>query len=415
MNRFATCMLLTLIISACGAPASENPAQPAANTYAVHYKISLTADRQAVEVEMSLEQSAGQLIEYSFNNPGEHLSNLTSNGKLNHGTDRVSWQPSSNGGLIRWQIDPVLERNGKGFDALMTAQWAIFRAEDIIPRARTRSVAGTSGVTTISFDLPLGWSSVSEYTSSNGPVKVERPGRRFLQPTGWIAIGDLGVRRESIAGTQVSIAAPRGEHVRRLDMLALLNWTMPELVEIREKQLPRLTIISAGDPMWRGGLSAPSSMFIHADRPLISENGTSTLMHELVHIAFDIQSEAGFDWIIEGLAEYYSIELLRRGSAITKRRYKQAMNTQEEWASQASGLCGDKSTGPVTARAVTVLDALNREISTKTKRKSNLDDVVRQLSEQGQKITLTTLRATVKDILNSDAESLDESNLPGCE
>ena len=45
--------------------------------------------------------------------------------------------------------------------------------------------------------------------------------------------------------------------------------------------LPRLLIVSAGDPMWRGGLSGPSSMFLHSDRPLISENRTSTLLHEL--------------------------------------------------------------------------------------------------------------------------------------
>ena len=72
-------------------------------------------------------------------------------------------------------------------------------------------------------------------------------------------------------------------------MLALLNWNLPELARAVPNLPRRLTVISAGDPMWRGGLSAPQSIFIHAERPLISENGTSTLMHEIMHICMPIR------------------------------------------------------------------------------------------------------------------------------
>ena len=34
----------------------------------------------------------------------------------------------------------------------------------------------------------------------------------------------------------------------------------------------RLTVVSATGPMWRGGLSAPASLYIHADLPLISDS-----------------------------------------------------------------------------------------------------------------------------------------------
>ncbi len=297
----------------------------------------------------------------------------------------------------------------------MTPDWAIFRAEDIIPRARTRTIAGTSSKTTMEFDLPQGWSAISEYSSADGIIEVTRPERRFDQPAGWIAIGDLGIRRESIAGTQISIAAPRGERVRRLDMLALLNWTMPELANIRGEELARLTIISAGDPMWRGGLSAPASMFIHADRPLISENATSTLLHELVHIALQIRADEGFDWIVEGLAEYYSMELLRRGSAITKRRYSQAIERQENWASEAEYLCGESSSGAVTALAATVFRELDKEIRSKTAQEKDLDDLVRLLAEQPGKATLASLRNAANILTSADVAALDDAKLANCE
>jgi len=73
-------------------------------------------------------------------------------------------------------------------------------------------------------------------------------------------MGKLGVRRERVAGVRVAIAGPEDQQIRRLDMLALLNWTLPELARIVPELPPRLTVVSAGEPMWRGGLSGPQSI-----------------------------------------------------------------------------------------------------------------------------------------------------------
>ena len=108
---------------------------------------------------------------------------------------------------------------------------------------------------------------------------------------------------------------------------------------------PRLLIVSAGDPMWRGGLSGPSSMFLHSDRPLISENRTSTLLHELVHIALGIRGDEESDWIVEGLAELYSLETLRRSGGISEQRYKQALKHLSQWAKRSPTLFGSHSNG----------------------------------------------------------------------
>lgn len=228
-------------------------------------------------------------------------------------------------------------------------------------------------------------------------------------------MGQLGIRRETIAGTRIAIAAPQGESVRRMDMLALLNWTLPALNSILPNAVPRLTIVSAGSPMWRGGLSAPASIFIHADRPLISENATSTLMHEVVHVAVSTSATHGFDWIVEGLAEFYSLELLQRGGAITTRRYKRALEKQIEWSQDAAQLCAAESSGAATALAVVIYRKLDDELRKKSAGKASLDDVLLKISKSQEKVSLQTLEDIVTELLDETSATLNIEDLPGCE
>ena len=243
---------------------------------------------------------------------------------------------------------------------------------------------------------------------------MRRRDRQFDQPTGWIAVGDIGVRRETISGVRVAVAGPQGHAVRRMDMLALLNWTLPELTALLPEPLTRLTIVSAGDPMWRGGLSAPASLYIHADRPLISENGTSTLLHELMHTALSIRARPGADWIIEGLAEYYSLELLKRGGAISGRRFTSAIAKLATWAEQAESLCAASSTGATTALAVTVFSALDKEIRERTNEASTLDDLLQRLLARGDAIDVGVLSTLAADLIGQSSDALHIDNLPGC-
>jgi hypothetical protein len=407
-------LICPLALFACGVPASESSEVSASSDYAVHYTISPELDDESISIEMSVEQSSSKLIELAFRFSKDHVDSFAADGTVEVGGDTVVWKPAASGGKLSWRVRPSYRRNANSFDALQTSDWAIFRAEDIIPRARTRTTKGATSKTTMSFVLPKGWSAVSEYSTIESRIEVNKPERRFDQPSGWIAMGKLGIRRDAIVGTQVVIAAPRGEKVRRLDMLALLNWTLPELAEVLDDVPPRLTIISAGDPMWRGGLSAPASMFIHATRPLISENGTSTLLHEVVHIAFNMKPADGFDWIVEGLAEYYSIELLRRGSAITARRYQQAIAKQLDWAGEATELCRERSTGPTTAFAVIVFQRLNEEIKQKSDGAADLDKLVRELIRRQENVTLQSLQAAAATILGGSSDALNVSELPGC-
>jgi hypothetical protein len=401
--------------TACGAPASETNGSKASSRYNVHYTITPDPGNGSVAVEMVVQQERGQLRALSFALPDSRTSGFEADGELIVEQDSVRWLPDRDGGSLRWTTRVSHQRRSGGYDAWLDNHWGIFRAEDIIPRARTRTLKGAQSETSMTFELPTSWSAVSEYSTLSSQIEISNADRRFDQPRGWIAMGNLGIRRETIAGTRIAIAAPEGQDVRRLDMLALLNWILPELSEVLPESIPRLTIVSAGDPMWRGGLSAPGSIFIHATRPLISENATSTLVHELVHVAMGITAESGFDWIVEGLAEYYSLELLHRGGAITARRFQRALEKQSEWAASATSLCGHRSSGATTALAVITFRNLDKEIREKSAGQFSLDNLLAQLASTRSHITLETIEAVVTELLQGPSDTLVVDKLPGCQ
>jgi hypothetical protein len=217
-----------------------------------------------------------------------------------------------------------------------------------------------------------------------------------------MAAGELGIRRDVIANRDVAVAAPKGQNVHRIDVLAFLRWTVPALTEVFPSFPDQLLIVGARDQMWRGGLSGPSSLYVHPDRPLISENGTSTLLHELVHVAIATPPAPGDDWIVEGLAEYYSIELLRRTDGISEERFIQALDRLQAWADRDGGRLRDPSTGPHTAHAALLFHALAQELSNAH---SNLDTVVRELVATG-KITEAALKCTAEAHLGGQSRTL---------
>ena len=132
--------------------------------------------------------------------------------------------------------------------------------------------------------------------------------------------------------------------------------------------------------MWRGGLSAPTSLYLHPDRPLISGNGTSTLLHELVHLAVRDVSGEPDDWLVEGLAEYYSLDILRRTGGISQGRFDAALASLEEWADRDGGRLAHPSKGADTAYAVLVLHELAGSLE---QHGESLDTLVHELLDRG--------------------------------
>ncbi len=418
MNYIAkpTCLLVAVLsyCVACGVPATESVSAGNPLAYLIHYELTPNPGHDTVDVSMRVRQGRRLLRELRFQNSSQ-LSNVRIDGKSVVAADEIVWNPSASGGTLQWTAQIGHRRGRGGYDAWLEDEWGVFRAEDVIPRAATRTLRGAFSQTTMQFILPANWTIITPYAARDDTYKIDKPERRFDQPDGWIGIGRLGVRRETIAGVRVAVAGPTGHSVRRMDILALLNWTLPELARLLPELPPRLTIIIAADPMWRGGLSAPNSLYIHADRPLISENSTSTLVHEIMHSALRLQAATGFDWIVEGIAEYYSIELLRRSGTISESRYAKAFAEQRSWSQSAGDLCRRTSKAETTALAVVTFAALNKEIEQRSDGAASLDDLVRALHQNSAAIDLDTLQTLAAQLLGGDKpDALDTDKLPGC-
>lgn len=412
-SQFARRSLLiaAACLAACGAPASVSEASDETE-YSIHYVVTPVPGKHRVEVAVELSQERHLLREMRFDS--DQLSDVRGDGDIEIEDGRLRWQPPERGGRLSWQVEVANKRNGDGYDAWLDANWGLFRAEDIIPRAATRTLKGASANTLLSFELPRAWSTVTEYAAVDGAFPVRKEARRFAQPSGWIVMGDLGVRREHIAGIRVGIAGPENQQVHRVDMLALLNWTLPELNELLPVMPSRLTIVSAGEPMWRGALSGPQSIYVHAERPLISENGTSTLLHEVMHVALGVNAEPGFDWIVEGLAEFYSLEILRRSGTLAAKRHASAMEQLETWSKSARTLCGPSSSGATTALAVVTLASLDAEIKKASSGEAGLDDALGTLLKSGEAFGLTSLRSAAAELIGQKPDALHIDRLPGC-
>jgi hypothetical protein len=398
---------------ACGTQVADphTPTDPL--SYRMSYIVEPHPAEGAVDVTLRLSQSRSLLRELTMR-PDDRISKIEADGNLVSDDTGIHWNPPQSGGTMSWRVAVANRRNGDGYDAWLGVDFGLFRAEDVIPRASSRTLKGASSETWLSFQLPPKWSAVTQYFDDGGQIKVDNPERRLDQPSGWFVLGNLGVRREHIAGMSVAVAGPVGHAVRRLDTIALLNWTLPELARLLPELPPRLTIVSAGEPMWRGGLSAPQSLFLHAERPLISENATSTLLHEVLHMSLGLTSRDGYDWIVEGLAEYYSLQLLHRSGTISDSRFAAAQADIADWAKTAGNLCGPTSTGPTTALAVTILDTLNGEIVEESAGESSLDDVARELWRLDEKADLALLVAATRKLIGRKPDALHSDMLPGC-
>ncbi|MBU1331853.1 MAG: hypothetical protein KJ884_02350 [Gammaproteobacteria bacterium] len=329
------------------------------------------------------------------------------------GESRGIWQPGKGASTLSYRVK-VSHPRGERYDARMTPEWALMRGDDLIPSARLDQQDKTELVARLQFELPKGWGGVETGWPRIGKNKfrIDNPQRKFDRPTGWILAGKIGTRRATLGETDVTIAAPIGEGMRRMDVLTLLTFIWPEAQAVFPRDPAKLLIVGAGDPMWRGGLSAPNSYYMHSDRPLVSENGTSSLVHELVHVFTRISASDDSDWITEGLAEYYAIELMRRAGGLSEDRYQKIREHLVRWSKPVKSLRTKRSSGPVTARAVLLLQELDREIrqTTKGEHQRSLDDVTRGLMRL-DKVTTRDFVEIVENVMGGRSPKALDTDL----
>lgn len=381
----------------------------AATSYDVDYTVEFLPKQRQVAVTITLDPADGRATRLDFPMDPKRYTDVTGDGTIERKGDRLIWAPPKKGGELRYRVAVNQERRGGGFDALMTDDWVIVRGDDLVPSARVRTTKSADSRARLRFKLPTGWTGADTpyvLNHARDAFVVVNSARRFDRPVGWIIAGDIGTRREWIEDMEVSVAGPKGEDLRRNDILAFINATAPEMRRAFGRLPTKVLLLGAGDPMWRGGLSGPRSLFLHADRPLISENGTSSLMHELTHVITRIRGEKGEDWIAEGLAEFYSIELLNRAGLLSDTRRQRALQWMKRYGRDVKRLHRAFSSGERTARAVTLFAALDTEIRKKSENRFDIDNLTQSLMDRGR-VTQEDLRDEAERLLGAPSEVLN--------
>lgn len=355
----------------------------AAKRVDLDYIVKFVPERDVAEVQLVLEDgSAVRQLDFNLGDDGSYSGFVTdAEGSWEEHGSRATWRPAPGKARLSYQVKVNHQRKSGRFDARMTEDWALLRGDDLVPSGRLSQQDGVRLVSRLKVELPDGWASVETGWPRIGKnrFRIDNRERLFDRPTGWIIAGKLGTRRVKLGETEVTVAAPVGEGLRRMDIVTMMTFVWPQLQNVFPRDPKKLLVVGAGDPMWRGGLSGPNSLFMHADRPLVSENGTSSLVHELVHVFSRITDADRSDWISEGLAEYYAIELVRRAGGMSEDRYHLVREHLTKWSRKVDSLRTEHSTGPVTAKAVLLLQDLDREIRTRSKSRHSLDDVARGL------------------------------------
>ncbi|MFT7653869.1 MAG: hypothetical protein ACI9ON_001609 [Limisphaerales bacterium] len=349
-----------VLLASCSKVATAT--EPGSPTYQTTFTATFSSSKPFAEVAIHLTQDSAVALEFDFDAPSGSYKLLSADGNVVETDQRIRWNPPATGGVFRYSF-AINEHAKDRQDSKHTNTWAILRLGDLFPRAKVRTLKGASNTTKVELRGPHTWSFESGYGSLKQPKMLPAGERAFNRPEGWLIAGELGTRRDIISGIKVAVSAPTGTAYRRMDTLVFLRLVLPELQKLIPTLPERLLIVGAPSSMWRGGLSAPGSLYIHNERPLVSENSTSTLLHELVHISGVHSAETGSDWLVEGLAEYIGLLALQRAGGISLERMNGTLEKLGQWVAKDGGKLTDPSKGADTAAAVLILHQLHQELA----------------------------------------------------
>lgn len=408
--------------------------------YDIRYEAQILPDRGTARLSIAVTQTDGVLRELSFDVQPERLFDETADGELTReepvveeqgevlglrqadeeaapaALPRLVWRVPRGGGVLRYSLRVDRVREGAEYDARCASRWMVARAEDLFPpmAARFAPDSDMEASATLRFKLPPRWKVAHPFPIRNGLAVIEQSHRRLDQPKGWIVAGMIERLSADLEGTRILMAAPTGHAARLRDTLAFLRWTLPAMHAAFGALPDRIFIASAGNPMWRGGLSAPGSVYVHADRPLIDDDASSPLLHELVHTITRARSAPGEDWIVEGIAEHYSREILRRSGGISDETFEETLEKLRRRGANVRRLVGE-ATGKETALAVAFFHDLDEQIRRASEGGASLDDVVATLVDDVSTLDRDELAARILAETGYDPASLIEARIPEAE
>ncbi|OMQ37419.1 hypothetical protein [Pseudomonas putida] len=387
----------------------------AAKKVDLDYHVRLLPQSDQAEVRLTLAQGAAvRSLDFDLGD-GSQYSDFKADGQWQLTAGKAArgvWRPTAEKASLTYRVKISHGRKNGSFDTRMTPTWALMRGDDLVPPARLDQQDGTELVSRLEFELPNGWQSVETAWPRIGKHKfrIDSVSRLFDRPTGWMLAGHLGSRRTRLGETEVTVASPRGQGMRRMDVLTLLTFVWPQVQAVFPRHPTKLLIVGANDPMWRGSLSAHESIYLNSRLPLVGENGRSPLVRELAQVFGRINDQQRSDWISEGFAEYYAIELVRRAGGMSDERYEDLHGKLVKDSQKVTSLRGEQINPAQVAKAVVLLQELDREIRLKTRNKRSLDDVLRGAMHLGSIDTKQFVQLS-ESVLGESSKVLDSGLL----
>ena len=392
------CVAVALVVLALSAPAE------ARETFSIDYIVTVSEKHpQTVDVRWEL-SGIEEVKQLRLRVPAGRLDHFRGTGSLEAVPGGFRWVPGGPYAHItyRARIDHLRGQHQR-YDSYTGTDWIVTRARNLFPRIAleyepTKGEAVKSRARLI-FRLPGGWHSAAP-NSVIGPntYRLNEPGKVLDRPRGWFALGKFAFDHQEIAGTMVRLARAPGAGLQPEELFHFLDGTFPALKKMLNATAETLLIVSAPDPMWHGGISGENSFFMHAGRPLRTPDKTSPYLHELFHVLQPYKPAPDADWIEEGLAEFYSLELQRRAGLVDAAAYARALSYFERYGLWNVDLTQQQDNAATNNSAPLVMYALDQRIQHATAGKARLDDVVTRLATRGGTVDTERFRLTVNAV-----------------
>lgn len=393
--------LALLCVAGCALwPVVAAAKQPARPNMGMHYTVQFAADpRQPALVTTRLE-GGNEIKQIVLDDLDTNYSHLQASGTLvQSGPRQWTWTPQAVTGTLTYRVQLNRPRTIRGYDSYHGGSWIFTRARDLFPQKKYVYRRPIRILSRVRFILPPGWQVASAMRALDATTFEAR--ERFsgiTAPYGWLMAGDLATWHMGHGGVDLTIVAPRVSDYPSDALRTLLALTMPEFAKIMSALPERILVVAGPDPLWRGGISGEDSLYLNQNLPLIAGDYTSTAVHELFHITQGFQ-KAGqrSDWIVEGLAEYYSLKILRQTRQISRRRFVKGIrkfDRQGQWHQNLLASTDFKVLYNTAPLVFFYMDELIRDV---TARKKSLRHVVRRLGES-REVSTPFFRKTLEQV-----------------
>ena len=372
-------------------------ATPPAPTFSVDYIVRISReDPRKAHVRWIL-AGIDEIRSFRLVFRDDRASDVSGTGRLVWHDRTLLWTPGGPYAHLRYTI-AIDNPRGTHLDSHATDDWVATRALYLFPEINVSFREGAQQARSrarLSFRLPHGWKSVAALEPlGDGTFAVDEPGKRFDRPRGWFLLGNVTRHRRRIEGMDVTVAIAPGSALDGRRLLRLYAGTVPELARILGAPPARLLVVSAPDPMWHGGLSGEDSFFVNGRIPLRSPDKTSTYLHELFHVWQPFRPGPDAQWVAEGLAEFYSLDLQRRAGRLSDATFARGIALFARYGRAGADLTSARDGAALNNSAPLVMHHLDREIRKASAGRRSLDDAVHALArERGRVTTARFLRA----------------------